>query len=211
MSCSHPLSKMNFASSIERTCEVPSYFFDSFFFRFTTSPERRRFISARSGGTILLSLTATGPRPSGSRSFSKHCTISSSTARAITCPPARSTPRSRAPKGEFGVYLVADGSNRPYKSKIRAPSFAHLQAMDFLSRGHMLADVSAIIGSLDIVFGEIDRCDHHVWARLKSCRGSIAVRYDWTGVGDPIRHRRLQAALRRCGQSATLSTIFPGL
>jgi len=62
-----------------------------------------------------------------------------------------------APKGEFGVYLVADGTNRPYKCKIRAPSFAHLQAMDFLARGHMLADVSAIIGSLDIVFGEIDR------------------------------------------------------
>jgi NADH-quinone oxidoreductase subunit D len=62
-----------------------------------------------------------------------------------------------APKGEFGVYLVADGSNRPYKCKIRAPSFPHLQAMDFLSRGHMLADVSAILGSLDIVFGEIDR------------------------------------------------------
>src|SRR5262249_38773858 len=62
-----------------------------------------------------------------------------------------------APKGEFGVYVVADGTNRPYKCKIRAPSFAHLQAMDFLSRGHMLADISAIIGSLDIVFGEIDR------------------------------------------------------
>ena len=62
-----------------------------------------------------------------------------------------------APKGEFGVYLVSDGTNRPYKCKIRAPSFAHLQAMNFLSRGHMLADVSAIIGSLDIVFGEIDR------------------------------------------------------
>src|SRR5262249_13095543 len=62
-----------------------------------------------------------------------------------------------AHKGELSVYLVADGSNRPYKCKIRAPSFAHLQAMDFLSRGHMLADVSAIIGSLDIVFGEIDR------------------------------------------------------
>jgi NADH-quinone oxidoreductase subunit D len=57
-----------------------------------------------------------------------------------------------APKGEFGVYLISDGTNRPYKRKIRAPSFAHLQAMDFLSRGHMLADVSAIIGSLDIVF-----------------------------------------------------------
>jgi NADH-quinone oxidoreductase subunit D len=62
-----------------------------------------------------------------------------------------------APKGEFGVYLVSDGSNKPYKCKIRAPSFAHLQAMDFLSRGHMLADISAILGSLDIVFGEIDR------------------------------------------------------
>jgi NADH-quinone oxidoreductase subunit D len=63
----------------------------------------------------------------------------------------------RVPKGEFGVYLVSDGTNRPYKCKIRAPSFAHLQAMDYLSRGHMLADVAAIVGSLDIVFGEIDR------------------------------------------------------
>jgi len=62
-----------------------------------------------------------------------------------------------APKGEFGVYLVADGSNKPYRCKIRAPGFPHLQAMDFMNRGHMLADVSAIIGSLDIVFGEIDR------------------------------------------------------
>ena len=62
-----------------------------------------------------------------------------------------------APKGEFGVYLVSDGGNRPYKCKIRAPSFAHLAATDFLASGHMLADVSAIIGSLDIVFGEIDR------------------------------------------------------
>ena len=62
-----------------------------------------------------------------------------------------------APKGEFGVYLVADGTNKPYKCKIRAPGFAHLQAMDFMCRGHMLADVSAILGSLDIVFGEVDR------------------------------------------------------
>lgn len=62
-----------------------------------------------------------------------------------------------APKGEFGVYLISDGSNVPYRCKIRAPSFAHLQAMDFLCGGHMIADVSAIIGSLDIVFGEIDR------------------------------------------------------
>jgi NADH-quinone oxidoreductase subunit D len=62
-----------------------------------------------------------------------------------------------APKGEFGVYLVADGTNKPYRCKIRAPGFAHLQAMDFLCRGHMLADVSAVMGSLDIVFGEVDR------------------------------------------------------
>ena len=62
-----------------------------------------------------------------------------------------------APKGEFGVYLVSDGSNRPYRCKIRAPSFAHLQAMDWLCKGHMLADVSAVLGSIDIVFGEVDR------------------------------------------------------
>ncbi len=62
-----------------------------------------------------------------------------------------------APKGEFGVYVVSDGSNRPYRCKIRAPGFAHLQAMDYMCKGHMLADVSAILGSLDIVFGEVDR------------------------------------------------------
>ena len=62
-----------------------------------------------------------------------------------------------APKGEFGIYLVSDGSNKPYKCKIKAPGFTHLQAMDYLVKGHMLADVPAILGSLDIVFGEIDR------------------------------------------------------
>ena len=62
-----------------------------------------------------------------------------------------------APKGEFGVYLVSDGTNRPYRAKIRAPGYPHLAAMDHLCKGHMLADVSAILGSLDIVFGEIDR------------------------------------------------------
>jgi NADH-quinone oxidoreductase subunit D len=61
------------------------------------------------------------------------------------------------PKGEFGVYIVSDGTNKPYRCKIKAPGFSHLQAMDFLCRGHMLADVSAILGSLDIVFGEVDR------------------------------------------------------
>jgi NADH-quinone oxidoreductase subunit D len=62
-----------------------------------------------------------------------------------------------APKGEFGVYLVSDGTDKPYRCKIRAPGFAHLQAMDFMCRKHMLADVSAVLGSLDIVFGEVDR------------------------------------------------------
>jgi NADH-quinone oxidoreductase subunit D len=62
-----------------------------------------------------------------------------------------------APKGEFGVYLVSDGTNKAYRCKIRAPSYPHLQAMDFLCRGHMLADVSAVLGSIDVVFGEIDR------------------------------------------------------
>ncbi len=62
-----------------------------------------------------------------------------------------------APKGEFGVYLVSDGTNKPYRCHIRAPGFAHLQALDFMSKGHMLADVVSNIGSMDIVFGEIDR------------------------------------------------------
>ena len=62
-----------------------------------------------------------------------------------------------APKGEFGVYLVSDGTNKPYRCKIRAPSFVHLQAMDMMLRGHMLADVVAVLGSIDVVFGEVDR------------------------------------------------------
>ncbi|WP_417281861.1 NADH-quinone oxidoreductase subunit D [Azospirillum griseum] len=62
-----------------------------------------------------------------------------------------------APKGEFGVYLVSDGTNKPYRCKIRAPGFAHLQGLDFMSKGHMLADAVANIASMDIVFGEIDR------------------------------------------------------
>ena len=62
-----------------------------------------------------------------------------------------------APKGEFGVYLVADGTNKPYRAKIRAPGYMHLQSMDYICKGHQLADVSAIIGTMDIVFGEVDR------------------------------------------------------
>ncbi|ESQ77029.1 NADH-quinone oxidoreductase subunit D [Asticcacaulis sp. YBE204] len=72
-------------------------------------------------------------------------------------PPGEVYAAVEAPKGEFGVYLVSDGTNKPYRCKIRAPGFAHLQAMDWMNRGHMLADVSAILGSLDIVFGEVDR------------------------------------------------------
>jgi NADH-quinone oxidoreductase subunit D len=72
-------------------------------------------------------------------------------------PPGEVYAAVEAPKGEFGVYLVSDGSNKPYRCKIRAPGFAHLQAMDWMNRGHLLADVSAILGSLDIVFGEVDR------------------------------------------------------
>jgi len=62
-----------------------------------------------------------------------------------------------APKGEFGVYLVSEGGNKPYRCKLHAPSYLHLQAMDYMCKGHMLADVSAVLGSLDIVFGEVDR------------------------------------------------------
>jgi NADH-quinone oxidoreductase subunit D len=62
-----------------------------------------------------------------------------------------------APKGEFAVYLVSDGTNKPYRCKIRAPGFAHLQSLDFMTKGHLLADVVAVIGTQDIVFGEIDR------------------------------------------------------
>ena len=62
-----------------------------------------------------------------------------------------------APKGEFGIYLVSDGANKPYRLKIRAPGFAHLAAMNEMVKGHMLADVVAIIGTQDIVFGEVDR------------------------------------------------------
>ena len=77
--------------------------------------------------------------------------------------PAVSTPEGEvyasveAPKGEFGIYLVSDGTNRPYRCHIRAPGFAHLGGLDFMARGHMLADVVALIGTQDIVFGEVDR------------------------------------------------------
>jgi len=62
-----------------------------------------------------------------------------------------------APKGEFGVNLISDGSNRPYRCRIKAPGFLHLQGLDFMSKGHLLADLVTIIGTQDIVFGEVDR------------------------------------------------------
>ena len=74
------------------------------------------------------------------------------------CPPVGEAYAAvEAPKGEFGCYVVSDGSNKPYRLKIRAPGFAHLAAMDEMTRGHMLADVTAVIGTMDVVFGEIDR------------------------------------------------------
>ena len=77
--------------------------------------------------------------------------------RLSTCRPARSMPRSRRPRASSASISSPTARNKPYRCKIRAPGFVHLQAMDYMSRGHMLADVSAILGSLDIVFGEIDR------------------------------------------------------
>jgi len=72
-------------------------------------------------------------------------------------PPGETYTAVEAPKGEFGIYLVSDGGNKPYRCKIKAPGFLHLQGLDFMSRGHMLADVVTIIGTQDIVFGEVDR------------------------------------------------------
>jgi NADH:ubiquinone oxidoreductase subunit D len=72
-------------------------------------------------------------------------------------PPNMAMAQTEAPKGEFGIYLVSDGSNKPYRCKIKAPGFLHLQGMDFMSHNHLVADVVAILGSQDIVFGEVDR------------------------------------------------------
>lgn len=72
-------------------------------------------------------------------------------------PPGATYTAVEAPKGEFGVYLVSDGSSRPYRCKVKAPGFAHLSALDWIGRNHLLADIVAIIGTLDIVFGEVDR------------------------------------------------------
>ncbi|MBI4290810.1 MAG: NADH-quinone oxidoreductase subunit D, partial [Betaproteobacteria bacterium] len=75
----------------------------------------------------------------------------------ILVPAGEACAASEHPKGEFGVYLISDGANKPYRMKIRAPGFCHLSSLGELTKGHMLADVVAVIGTLDIVFGEIDR------------------------------------------------------
>lgn len=72
-------------------------------------------------------------------------------------PPGEVYVATESPKGEFGIYLVSDGTNKPYRCHIRATGMTHLQAMDYLLKGHMLADAPAVLGSLDIVFGEVDR------------------------------------------------------
>ena len=75
----------------------------------------------------------------------------------VAVPSGETYTATEAPKGEFGVYLVSDGSNRPYRCKIKAPGFSHLQSLNFMANSHMLADVVTIIGTQDIVFGEVDR------------------------------------------------------
>jgi NADH:ubiquinone oxidoreductase subunit D len=75
----------------------------------------------------------------------------------IVVPAGETYVATEAPKGEFGIHLVSNGTNRPYRCKIKSPGFNHLQALDMMSKGHMIADVVAIIGTQDIVFGEIDR------------------------------------------------------
>jgi len=72
-------------------------------------------------------------------------------------PPGATYTAVEGPKGEFGVYLVSDGTNKPYRCKIKSPDFVHLSGLDFMSKGHMLADVVALIGTLDVVFGSVDR------------------------------------------------------
>jgi len=77
--------------------------------------------------------------------------------KGYTVPPGDTYTAIEAPKGEMGVYVVSDGSERPYRCHVRAPGFAHLSCFDQISRGHLLADAVAIIGTLDLVFGEVDR------------------------------------------------------
>src|SRR6201997_4429908 len=119
-------------------------------------------------------------------------------------PPGEVYAAVEAPKGEFGVYLVADGSNMPYKCKIRAPGFAHLQAMDFICKGHLLADVSAILGSLDIVFGEVDRGSRSPPSTLTGLRGRS--RAPICGSGRPRSPSRLAQKSRRTFRTAVTTT-----
>jgi len=75
----------------------------------------------------------------------------------VVVPVGRTYTAVEAPKGEFGVYIISDGSNKPHRCRVRAPGFSHLQGLEFMAKGHLLADVVTIISTQDIVFGEIDR------------------------------------------------------
>ncbi|MDE2362847.1 MAG: NADH-quinone oxidoreductase subunit D [Hyphomicrobiales bacterium] len=110
-------------------------------------------------GSVMIADTKIAPprRPEMKRSMEAMIEHFKLFTEGIHAPPGEIYAAVEAPKGEFGVYLIADGSNKPYRCKIRAPSYASLQALDAMSCKHMFADVSAIVGSLDLVFGEIDR------------------------------------------------------
>ncbi|HHL18394.1 MAG TPA: NADH-quinone oxidoreductase subunit D, partial [Thiothrix sp.] len=113
----------------------------------------------KNSGSVMLEDSSVAP-PSrsdmkvGMESLIQHFKLATE---GYTLPQGESYAAVEHPKGEFGCYLISDGANKPYRVKLRAPGFAHLSAMDEMARGHMLADVVAIIGTQDIVFGEVDR------------------------------------------------------
>jgi NADH-quinone oxidoreductase subunit D len=119
----------------------------------------RQCIQQMPGGTILRSSDATGPpaRAEMKRSMEALIHHFKLYTEGYRVPEGEVYAAVEAPKGEFGVYLISDGTNKPYRCRIRAPGFAHLQATDFMSKGYMLADAVSIVGNMDIVFGEIDR------------------------------------------------------
>ena len=110
-------------------------------------------------GSVMLEESSVSPPPradmkSGMESLIQHFKLATE---GYTLPKGEAYAAVEHPKGEFGCYLISDGSNKPYRVKLRAPGFVHLSAMDEMAKGHMLADVVAIIGTQDIVFGEVDR------------------------------------------------------
>jgi NADH-quinone oxidoreductase subunit D len=119
----------------------------------------RQALAQMPGGPVKVNDRKVAPPPRGEMKSSMEALIHHFKlyTEGYHVPPGETYAVTEAPKGEFGVYLVSDGSNRPYRCKIRSPDFAFLQSTDFIGRGHMLADIVAIIGSMDIVFGSIDR------------------------------------------------------